>query len=141
MAGVVPNDGEKNILKALIGNNMGAFKIRLFKNDITPGDNTILGDFQEADFDSYSPGDGTDWGAPATQGNGKAATTHGVVVFTKGAGANMNTIYGYYLTYSPDGMEQWLIAAEKFGSPIAMNNEGDSFQLTVTFTMAEDTPA
>jgi len=51
MAGVVPNEAERNVAKKLIAKSLF---VRLFKNDISPGSVEILTSFTEANFPGYA---------------------------------------------------------------------------------------
>lgn len=54
---VVPDAGKRLLLEWALtgdGSSYESFSIKLFKNDYTPDDDTVIGDFDESDFGGYS---------------------------------------------------------------------------------------
>lgn len=115
---VIPNEGARRLLEltmraALVVDE--TFNLRLFKNDLTPDADTVLGDFVEATFSGYYRRDlaRSAWSAPATVGT-RAVVEHtgNPLVFSAGSGSQV--IYGYYV-YSPvSGAVAW---CERFDVP------------------------
>lgn len=132
---VVPNIGKKNVLKHIVGIVGGGLTtLRLFRNDITPGPGTVIGDFTEANFSGYANGALANAAvAAALDGSNRAVASWDQITFTKN-GATGNTIYGYYVT---DGGGD-LCFAERFDGPIPMTVDGAFIQLTPKFTFKSE---
>jgi len=94
MALKVPNGGELLILAELIA-YFDSLVLHLYKNNYTPIDTSVVGDFTSADFDGYASIALGPWGAPYTNGAGKAETDETVRTFTMTGAVTPNTIYGY----------------------------------------------
>lgn len=57
MAGVLVNGGETRMLSLLVnkaGTNLANLTLRLFKNDFTPTETSVVGDLTEATFTGYA---------------------------------------------------------------------------------------
>lgn len=92
-------------------------KIRLFKNDLVPDAETVIGDVTPADFDGAAAItlDPDEWQSPVNVG-GRAETQYGTVAqqWTNGGGASQ-TVYGYYCTNEAGDVLLWV---ERFSAPI-----------------------
>lgn len=97
MAIKVPNGGELLLLDALL-TYLGTLTLRLYKNNYTPVDASVAGDFTEANFDGYAGIALSSWGTPATDGSGNALVQHDTLIFQPTGSGVSNTIYGYYVT-------------------------------------------
>lgn len=93
-------------------------QLHLYKNDVVPDANSIVGMFTEADFNGYFPENITmspvalnDANIPVAQGN--------LVHFQPTDELAPNTIYGVYITNNAGNL---LIAAQRFDTPQPMNN-------------------
>jgi len=113
MAIVVPNVGERAMLTTLIAE---PHRVRLFKNDITPDEGDVIGDYTEADFDGYGSYKTAVYGTPATS-SGTSFVVGGSLFWQHDGGATSNTIYGYYVTQNDDTT---LLRVERFGTPKTM---------------------
>jgi len=74
---------------------------------------------------------------PATDPQGRASTTSGNLTWTRGAGVNTQTIYGNYVTFTTDGMDDVLLGAERFAEPRVINAAGQQINITVTLTVSQ----
>jgi len=130
---VVPNDGELVLLRMMLkdASNSDTFLLRLYKNNYTPDQNSVLSSFTEADFTNYTQATIArgDWSAPSTSG-GSGSTTAAQKSWT--CGASTNTVYGYYVVDSGSSKVLW---AEKFSVPRALIN-GDTINLNPAFTLS-----
>lgn len=132
MAIKVPDVGEVNLMDILRAamNGLG-MRIRLNKNDKTPADADVLGDYTEADFSGYAVGVLGNMGFPSTAG-GKAITVGDPVSFVHNGGATPNDIYGYYITDTAGTLLYW---AERFTTPpINMSANGNRIIVTPQLT-------
>jgi len=131
MALVVPNQGEQIALEALVGKTAGQNLIlRLFTNDITPGEADDETDYTEASGDGYEAITLTaaNWtftaGAPSNLAYAQQTFT-----FTGALG----NVYGYYFTQAVSGKLTW---AERFtGAPFNVANNGDEIKITPQITL------
>lgn len=96
-------------------------KLKLFKNDVTPDVDSVLGDLDEADFDGYTTS-GISWAPAFVNGDGKGQLTGSAVVFLATGGGTPNDIYGAYVV---NNAEDTLLYAERFPAPISIVNPGD----------------
>lgn len=131
---VVPNAGEIEMLDKMLKDALSVdenYLLRLYKNDYTPTQTTVVGDFTQADFTNYTEKTLTraTWGAAVSVSN-KAQSTYGTAQsWTCGTGGN--TIYGYYVVGATSGVCLW---AERFAAARIMGN-GDVLNLTPVFTL------
>jgi len=134
MAGLLSNVGEELMLKLLCNKSGVALRdmsLRLFKNDYTPVEGSVVGNFTIADFTGYASITlGTaDWtitpGAPTA-----AACVQ--KTFTSSAGSQNQPIYGYYLVTVIDEV---FVAGERFtDGPYTIVNNGDTIKVTPNLT-------
>lgn len=125
MAGVVSDHGELQILyRALIVAGDPDWRVRLYTNDHTPGEDDEADDYDEATFSGYADQDLQGWSAPATV-DGVAKTIADSVTFQAASDlSGSENVYGYYVTDSANGGA--LVYAERFaGAPllIALPNQ------------------
>jgi hypothetical protein len=120
MAIVVPDVGEVTLLENIKTSYSNSFHLHLYKNNFTPVEASVLGDFTEADFSGY-----------ATQAFGftTALTVAGIsyivgspLMWQQNGGGTSNTIYGYYVT---DNSNTILLWAERFSSSKSMAGLAD----------------
>lgn len=111
---------------------LNSLKIRLFKNNLTPGTGTVIGDFTEADFTGYAAISLS--GFPASSIVSHAASSTGSqVTFTVGSSpTTTNNIYGWYVTNSA-GTKLYGCQRDA-NAPIAMAVAGAIYQVTPTFS-------
>lgn len=129
---VFPNVGEEIALKALVNHTAPQnLVLRLFKNDKTPAEGDVAGDYTEADFTGYSAVTlaGGSWSYAA--GN-PGVISYAQQTFQSSADQSMQNIYGYYLTQVTSGI---LVAAERFASgPYPIKKNGDYIKPTPRIT-------
>jgi len=92
-------------------------KVHLFQNNIVPQFNTVATDFVEADFVGYAAVLTALWAFAINQeGNSEVYWNDVPATFTAGAIVGPQTIYGYWMDSTTDG----LIIAERFDTPITL---------------------
>lgn len=131
----IPNEAEKQILDLVAqGINGNSSLMKLFKNDFTPNNSTVLGDFTEADFSGYASVS-QEFGAAYTSGLYAeiAATTD--AVFTHNGGGTPNTIYGFYLV---DVTDNKLLCADRLASPITLSALDEYLQISMRLSLHEE---
>lgn len=129
---IVPDDSKKILLSlAVIPAATGLpDKLKLFKNNYTPGHTTVSANLVEADFSGYVAGTLSGGAVSGTlDGSGRAFATWSPLTFTK-AGATANTIYGYWVV-DAGGVLLWV---ERFDSAIVLATDGSFIQVTPKFT-------
>lgn len=128
MALVIPDVGEDIALKNLVNHTAPQnLVLRLFTNNVTPGESDTAGTYTEQSGSGYSAITLT--GASWSVSGGVASYAQQTFTFTAAA----SSVYGYYLTQATSGI---LVAAERFvsGAPFAINNNGDEIKITPTIT-------
>jgi membrane peptidoglycan carboxypeptidase len=129
MAFLTPNVGEQIVLEALVNKTAPQnLVLRLFQNNITPGETDTAGTYTEATFTGYTSITLT--GATWTYAN--PTVSYPEQTFTSTAGSQSQPIYGYYLTQLASGI---LVLAERFsGAPVTIINNGDTIKVTPTIS-------
>lgn len=126
MAIVVPHEGKKLLLEYMLNKTEPTeIKLKIFKNDITPNDNTVVGDFIETDIIGYFAK--TLAGANWTVTNGVATFAEQIFTYTSG-----KTHYGYYVTNSDGTAVLW---CETFDNAHVFPSGGGSEKITPTITL------
>lgn len=134
-----PNEVERNLLDFLCAKIIAdTWKIHLFKANVTPDANTVLGDVhgagKEADFQDYLTDVLANPTVAITDG-GKAVIRFDPVTWTMGTPGTTNNIYGHYITNSTD--------TDLFGvvrdpsAPIAMDTAGKKYTVFPVITLQD----
>jgi hypothetical protein len=130
VAVVFPNQGENIALEAIVNKTPAQnLVLKLFKNDVTPGETDTEATYTEADFTGYAAITltGSSWGAAS---NG--TISYAQQTFTSSAGSQNQDVYGYYLVQATSGK---LVYAERFpDGPYNIANSGDDIKVTPTLT-------
>ena len=109
------------------------YVLKLYNNNYTPGQATVLADFTEATFTGYT---GTTfarsaWGAAtANPVTNKGEISASQISWTAGSA---ETVYGYYVT--SDDVSPVLLWAELFDTSKALQTN-DILNITLNFTLA-----
>lgn len=131
MALVTPDLGERQLLDKMLKNAGENYILKLYRNNLTPTNSTVLADFTETTFTGYSAKTLTagTWSSATTNGSNKAESSYTEQAWT--CGSTGDTLYGYYVTNAAGTVCLW---AEKFDSarPMSLN---DVFKLTPVFTL------
>lgn len=127
---VVPNVGEGNALRAWIASGK---TLRLFTNNITPGEADTAATYTEAAGNGYAAlalTGGTGGGAWTVTEGAPSSASYPQQTFTF-TGA-LGNVYGYYVTETTGGALCW---AERFSDgPYNIANNGDQIKITPTIT-------
>ena len=128
-----PNVGAQEILsRALNKTATGDLKLKLYSNDITPGETDTVSTYTETDFTGYAAIDLPGTGATITNADPSEASW-AAKVFTSSAGSQNKNCYGYYVTNSAGTVLMW---SERFTSaPFNIVNNGDTITVTPKFTL------
>lgn len=94
--------------------------VRLFKNNISVSDTTVLTDFIQCDYDGYTELNSSTWTGPTLAPNGDEIITSPIFVFQHGSVNGTQNAYGYYVVYKISGTP-YLLCAETFEVPYVMN--------------------
>lgn len=132
MSLVLPNQGEKIALEALVAKTAGQNLIlKLFKSNTTPGESDTEATYTEADFTGYSAITLTAANWSVSEGAPTEAS-YAQQTFTSTAGSQSQNVYGYYLVQVTSGKLVW---AERFSDgPYTIVNNGDSIKVTPKIT-------
>lgn len=114
-----------------VGGSVGIVTLKLYKNDVTPGLDSVESDFDEADFDGYADFDLTWPVGPYINPTGQAEIQAPSNNWTPTGAVTPNTVYGYYLVDSGGD----LIGGERFDSPRAMNGILTSLTLLASLVL------
>ena len=132
MALVVPDVGEVLVLsKALNKTASDDVKLRLYTNDVTPDDDTVVGDLTEATATGYAAKTltGASWTVATATG-----TTTGSYAQQSFTMTTQETYYGYYVT---DNAGTGLLWVERFSDgPYTTGSAGGTVKVTPTITLA-----
>jgi hypothetical protein len=133
--------GADQSLKAYFHNSWPAsknLKLRLYTNNYTPVDTSVIGSFTEMSGAGYAPITLTNGSWTVTVGNDPSDAVYAEQTFTfTGAGSQ---IYGYYIEDN-DGSSGTLVFAELFGTPFTPANNGDTLKVTPKFQLSKGTPS
>jgi hypothetical protein len=102
---------------------------RLFQNNYTPIEATVVGNFVEATYNGYVAQSLVSW-ASAVLITNQAHIIPAALIWQHTAGSTSNTIYGWYATDS-GGTQLWM--CERFGTPQVLAVNGDAFALQPDF--------
>lgn len=129
MALVVSDVGELKLLAWALNGSPENLTLKLYKNDVTPDQDSTASTFTVADFTGYSNKTLTagSWVAPATVSH-KASTTYAAQTFSCSGGSQ--TVYGYYVVGASSGTLIW---AERFATSRTMSS-GIDLTLTPSLT-------
>jgi hypothetical protein len=103
--------------------------LKLFKNNVTPGESTVIGTLTEATQAGYAPVTlvGSSWTTTQSSGVTTAVYSERTFTFTTGA-----TIYGYYITT----MTNALLWVERFsGAPFTLPDGGGEIAISPRLTL------
>lgn len=127
---VVPNASARECLGRIVNKNTpDDLKLRLFENNYTPVEASVVGDFTEATFSGYAAITltGASWTLTTAD---PAVADYAQQTFT--ASAAGNSVYGYYVTNNAGTVLMW---AERFtDGPYTITGNGDVVKVTPTFT-------
>lgn len=104
------------------------YLIKLFANNITPIEGSLIGDFTEADFTGYVADALVNFNAVTQNSDGTCSMLCPfAAVFTQTAVTVSQLIYGYIILDNAGN----LVGGEKFNAPINFNRAGVSIGLVV----------
>lgn len=103
--------------------------VKLFKNNLTPGAATVLGDLTECDFAGYAAVLVSSWGTVSTV-SGRASVTGSTCTFTRSSTGTAQNVYGYYVV--SDGDLLW-VERDPSG-PFSVASAGDNYAVVPKFT-------
>lgn len=122
--------GKVIALRYLLGDlaSTEELRIKLYKNDITPDEDSVTGDFTEATFTGYASILLDDWTRT------DASAVHSLCRFTSSADQTAELLYGYYIVRTSTND---LVAAKRFtGAPYSVEFADDSIAVTPTLEVA-----
>ena len=130
---LVPNVGAQEILRrALNYSATGDVSLRLFQNDYTPVEGSVVGDFTVATWTGYANKTltGASWTVTLAD---PSEASYAIQTFTSSAGSQNQANYGYYITNAAGTV---LIYAERFtDGPYTIVNNGDTISVTPKITL------
>lgn len=131
MALVVPNGSEAQMLNYILNKTTPEdLTIRLYSNDITPGETDVVGTYTEVTGGGYSSISLTPASWTVTPGN-PSSGEHTQVTWT--FTGSVGLVYGYYITRDSTSDLFW---AERFTSgPFNIQNNGDEIRVTPRLTL------
>lgn len=132
MTAIVAANGREQALRYLIGDTSTTeeLRLRLFRNDVTPDEDSVTGDFTEATFTGYASVLLDTW--TVTPGTVPEAV-HTLIDFVSSADQTAETIYGYYVVRVTSND---LVAAKRFtGAPYSVQYIGDAISVTPTVSV------
>lgn len=131
----LPSDGQSRDLAILTAND-DVLTVRLFQNNLTPTQTSVIGDFTEATYDGYAAQTLVYTGAQVHDGaNNRWLQPCTTLTYTKGSGTTGNNIYGCYLT---DGAGRLRGCGRLDGAPAPMTVVGQTVVITLQRAMASE---
>jgi hypothetical protein len=108
---VVPDDGETWLLRLLLQDATYVatpFHLHLYVNDYSPDRESVLDDFEEADFDNYYVAElaRSEWQTPVSV-DGVAVSLYGTGYIQWTTDGIDYSIVGYYVTDASDSVVLW----------------------------------
>lgn len=128
---VVPNAGENLMLAHALNKTAPEdFTLKLYKNNVTPGETDVAGTYTEATFTGYASVSLTGGNWVITPGAPTSAA-YPQQTFQSSANQTPETIYGYFVVGASSGTLYW---AEKFSSSQVIQNNNDTIKVTPVLT-------
>lgn len=123
----VPDEGCRFLLDLLLSAFGSTLNVHLYQNAHVPSAADTVASYVEADFEGYAPQPATAWSAAATVA-GITSAFADELTYTKGIGGVGNSVYGYYVTDSTDGVLLW--AERDPRAPVSFSVDGDVYQFS-----------
>lgn len=125
MPQVFPNEGLPDLLEYWLGsmaNDFAQWQMMLWKNDLTPDQNTVYSSLEEAEFGGYSRVtiNPSYWTTPVIEDD-EAVSTWKEVPTTWNVTSGTETIYGYALITPTDSQ---IRSVERFAEPVLVSTGG-----------------
>lgn len=140
----VPNQAERNLLKALLTFDLVGTRIKLAQNNPAHADDdVVLTDLTEADFDGYAALDTSAWdlSSLATNGDGVAEFLSPTLTWTAGAGiSGAQTIYGMWIEITINGTDYLLAWWLRFADPFTFAVPDQFLEKTIDFKLRQLVP-
>jgi len=137
MPGITPNVALLELLDYLRAQYFDAADIRLFSNDITPDEDTELGDLTEVDMANYTRVTLSSWDSAAIDGsNPFAFIAHDTVTIPLTHTGTDFYVYGFYI-YKEISLVGKLVYAQRFDSPLYVNGSDYEIVIDPLYKMAD----
>ncbi len=132
MALLVPNTGEAEMLKRILNMTVTDpdIVVRLYTNNYTPIETTVIGDLTDATATGYGPITATPGSWSISGDPTEASHTEIEFIFTDGE----PTVYGYFITNTADDTLLW--AEEFVDGPYTIPAGGGSIFITPKIQLA-----
>lgn len=141
MALTLSDIGADAILEAYFNNDWPTSKdltLKLFCNDVTPGQTDTAGTYTEATGGGYAAITLSNGSWTITSGNDPSDAVYAQQTFTFTGALTTNTdVYGYFVV-NDDGTLLW---AERLAATYTPANSGDLLKVTPKFQLSSGTPA
>ena len=139
---LVPDEGEGQMMEQLRSLwNSTSLIVGLFVSAHTPVNTDVLADYEaiEATFPGYARSDPVPWGAPDTDGAGRARTTSDdVLIFMRVANGAPEKAFGYFVIDVASNLLMW---AEEFAVPFVIDDEtADPILVRPRITLRHEPP-
>lgn len=135
MALTLPTASEITFLKFALGHTIPGNQIlKLYVNDVTPGDADVAATYTEMSTQGYVaiPLTKTSWTVTTVANVASGAYAQQTFPFDGTGGAT--TVYGYYVIDTTSSLLLW---AERFGTPKVIEFDGDQILITPTITLSK----
>lgn len=131
---LVPSVGENKLLAFALGKEAPSNQLlKLFVNDVTPGDTDVAETYTEMSTLGYASKTLTlaSWTIAQATGVAEGSYAQQIWTFTSGTAV---VIYGYFVVDSGSGVLLW---AERFGTSKTVQTNGDQLLLTPKITLSK----
>jgi len=127
------------VLDYVAGGNPGAnpiLGVHLYQNDVSPGYDTGLADFQECTFPGYAPKFiGGQFPAPVVNPDQMAQSDGPIITFTPTDQTSNEEVHGWFMTFQTDAVPALLFAAERIVPAVHVNQLGAKVRLQIKLTL------
>ncbi len=136
---VLAIDGRKRGINTRLrnANTNESFIYHLYKNNYTPVDGQVIGDYTECAYPGYATQTVAPAGWSAPTDDGTCCTSTAAQQVYTATGGSAESAFGYYVTSSVDGALLW---GEKFAASIDMSAAGKSTVLNPVYQQKTGTP-
>jgi hypothetical protein len=121
MAATFTQEARANLWDLIAGTGGSLLYVRLFKNNVTITQATLITDLIQCDYNGYTELNSSTWIGPAVDTNGDEIMTSPIFVFQHGPVNDSQQAFGYYVIFKVAGNAK-MLCAENFATPYTMNS-------------------
>lgn len=131
----VPQQGQLSFLSDIVAGGLASAWVRLYATDVTYDPAKTCDSYVEASFPGYVPFNPITWGAPVTNGSGKAESDAAIITFVFPGPGGRYKVYGAYVT---DVGQTVLYLVQPFVEPFTFGPKLTRLPLSVSLTVVSE---